>query len=218
MIKLTKGPKPIVLEENETLWKTQLMSHIQNNTPIPPSLSQKYNHDEVKSALKKESHDKCMYCESKVAHITYEHIEHIKPKAKNKYPELTFTWENLGLACPRCNMNKTDEFDDNMPFINPYLDAPHQYFVAGGPYIFPVNSNHKADLTIKQIKLNRAELIEKRVQKINEITNLITVYSSLPEGTLKDITLKELCNEANKDKEYSFIIKAYLKLQKINLP
>lgn len=218
MIKLTKEPKPIILEQNESSWKTQLMKHIQDDTPIPTSLSQKYNHDEVKSVLKKESHNKCMYCESKVSHVAYEHIEHIKPKAKHKYPELTFTWENLGLACPKCNMNKTDEFDDNMPFINPYLDMPNQYFVAGGPYLFPTNSNLRADLTIKQIKLNRPELIERRIKKIDEITRLIESYLNQPEGLLKNITFKELCNEVDQDKEYSFIIKSYLELQKIDCP
>ena len=49
--------------------------------------------------------------------VAYEHIEHLKPKSK--YPELAFQWENLHLACQRCNVEKGDRFDED----NPILDA-----------------------------------------------------------------------------------------------
>lgn len=50
--------------------------------PYPAALEAgNYKHERNKLALKQASHDKCMYCECKISHIDFAHIEHIKPKA-----------------------------------------------------------------------------------------------------------------------------------------
>ena len=87
MIKLTKGNEPAVLTANKTAWKNELRGLQNANQVVPHSVATRYNHDQVKDALRVECYSKCMYCESKVEHISYLHIEHIKPKAKNKFPE-----------------------------------------------------------------------------------------------------------------------------------
>jgi uncharacterized protein (TIGR02646 family) len=46
----------------------------------------------------------CSYCEMPVH--TALAVEHIKPKAKDLYPELELEWDNFLLACPNCNSNK----------------------------------------------------------------------------------------------------------------
>jgi energy-coupling factor transporter ATP-binding protein EcfA2 len=67
-----------------------------------------YNFSETRNekivALIKETKGKCMYCESFISAVAPEHIEHYRPKAI--YPQLTFDWANLGLACPWCNIKK----------------------------------------------------------------------------------------------------------------
>jgi hypothetical protein len=35
----------------------------------------------VKKALRKAQHDKCAFCESKIAHVAYGDVEHFRPKA-----------------------------------------------------------------------------------------------------------------------------------------
>ena len=70
--------------------------------PNPRALTKgDYKHPDNKIALKNSTFGKCMYCESKITHIDYGDIEHIKPKSK--YPTLKFTWSNLGFACTVCN-------------------------------------------------------------------------------------------------------------------
>ena len=173
---------------------------------IPKALQQRYNHDEVKSALKEETSNKCMYCESKIAHITYEHIEHIKPKSI--YPNLTFVWSNLGLTCPKCNMNKSSKYDEECPFINPYIDEPSEYFVALGPFIYHKPGRKRGEITEKTIDLNRAELLEQRIERIDSIRFLFDKYANEENVRLKDILFSELQKEIEDNKPYSFCAKS----------
>ncbi|WP_182275259.1 HNH endonuclease [Bacillus velezensis] len=34
---------------------------------------------------------------------------------KEKFPDLTYSWENLTLACPKCNLNKEEYYEDELP-------------------------------------------------------------------------------------------------------
>ncbi|PGC09926.1 hypothetical protein COL99_24350 [Bacillus toyonensis] len=65
----------------------------------------------VKSELKEMFSGKCAYCESKIEHVQYMHIEHYRPKGYVEgetkkspgYYWLGSKWENLLLACEICN-------------------------------------------------------------------------------------------------------------------
>ena len=73
-----------------------------------------------------------MYCESKITHIDFGDVEHIKPKSPSKFPELEFEWENLGIACGKCNLAKHDKYFVETPFIDPYLEEPSDHLAAVG--------------------------------------------------------------------------------------
>ncbi|WP_300647932.1 HNH endonuclease [Paenalcaligenes sp.] len=212
MIKINKGEKPKILHDNSDVWVDDLLGYIHRNEKVPPALGSKYNHPEIKEALKKETNSKCMYCESKVGHVSYEHIEHIRPKAKEKYPELTFDWDNLGLACPKCNMNKSDEFDPFLPLLNPYVDQPSEYLFAAGPYIYGRPGAARGQLTEKLLDLNRVELIEQRLERIEAIRQLMDSYEKEQNLTLKKLILKELLKELGVDKAYSFVTNSMVKI------
>lgn len=205
MIKLTKGPQPASLTANATIWRDKLLAHIQNGTAVPDALASNYNQDDVKAALAAETQGKCMYCESKIAHVTFAHIEHYRPKAKTRFPELTFEWTNLGLACPRCNHNKLDKFDDTAPFVNPYADDPATHFRAEGPFVRPVPGDVRAELTELEIGLNRPELIERRQERLKALWNLIRCYNREPNNTLKAWLLAQIKSEIGSATEYSFV-------------
>lgn len=49
MIKLNKGPKPQVLVDNATNWTNELLGFIQRNEKVPSSVSNRYNHSDVKA-------------------------------------------------------------------------------------------------------------------------------------------------------------------------
>ncbi len=204
MIKLTKLAEPQVLIDNKAQWTTQLLGHIARNEKVPPSLSNAYNITEVKDNLRSESNNKCMYCESTVGHISYEHIEHIKPKAKTKFPQLAYEYDNLGLSCPKCNMNKSDTYDVNNTFINPYVDNPSDHFVSYGAFVWAKSADNRAKLTEIEIELNRPELLETRGERLKTIRGLVDSYNRTPNGILKNALKKEIDIEIAEDKPYSF--------------
>jgi hypothetical protein len=190
------------------------MRFVHSGEKIPDAVQNRYNQPDIKNALKEEAKSKCMYCESPIGHIAYEHIEHYRPKAANKYPELTFEWTNLGLACPVCNLNKKDEFDENCTFINPYLENPDDSFIALGHFIYHKPNNPRAELTEKLIGLNRPELIERRKERIDTIRGLIDLYAKESNPTLKKILEKELDIETDIDKPYCMCVKSVVKAMK----
>ena len=179
--------------------------------PYPAALDRSdYKHATNKNALKEASADKCMYCESKISHIDFAHIEHIRPKAEGKFPELEFVWDNLGYACPKCNNIKSDKFQNDLPYIDPYLENPSNHFFAAGSWLFVKNGCERSDITIRDIGLNRAELLEKRLEKITEIQKAITACFRTTNITLRTMALDELRRESEPDKEYSFFVEALI--------
>src|SRR5579862_8186359 len=88
VIRLTKGVQPDVLRENAQRWRDEDLEQDGKATE-----RRRYAHPEIKDALRTETRGKCAYCESKIAHVAPEHVEHILPKSKR--PELTFDWANL---------------------------------------------------------------------------------------------------------------------------
>lgn len=179
--------------------------------PYPIALDNRnYKHQINKTALKEASYDKCMYCESKISHIDHAHVEHFKPKAADKFPELEFSWENLGYACPKCNNNKSDKFHDDCPYIDPYSENPSEYFFAYGTFLMIKNGSERSELTIRDIGLNRPELLEKRLEKINEIEKALMACHRTKNAALREFALEELQQEASKEKEYSLFVAALI--------
>ena len=183
--------------------------------PNPVALSGgNYKHPDNKLALKASTFHKCMYCESKITHIDYGDIEHIKPKSK--YPSLEFTWSNLGFSCTVCNRKyKKNNYDENTPLINPYDEEPSEQIICSGAMVYPKQGSERGELSIKYLGLNRVELIEKRQLKIDEINKAIKACYRSTNQVLKNNALNELKNESNEDKEYSMIIKAFFESHKI---
>jgi uncharacterized protein (TIGR02646 family) len=211
MIKLNKQPEPDVLVQNKNKWTSELISYINANKDIPESIKNKYNHPDIKSVLRTETNGgKCMYCESPIAVVAPEHIEHYRPK--KIYPQLTFDWNNLGLSCPKCNMNKRDIFDEEFPYINPYKDLPNNHFVFLGTMIVHNTSNKRAELTELQLELNRPELMEARKERIDMIRLLLDKYEEEKNPILKDILKKNIEKETSENTPYSMCVKTAVEI------
>lgn len=206
MIKLTKIEEPDILTKNKTQWTKELIDYAQRGEKIPEAVKNRYNQEEVKVKLKKETNSKCMYCESYISAVAPEHIEHYKPKSI--YRELTFEWSNLGLACPCCNMNKRDKFDEQCSYINPYTDNPSEHFAFLGTMICHNPNDKRAKITELDIELNRPELMEARKDQIDKIRLLIDLYISETNQSLKATLKKEIEKEIGPDKPYSAFTKA----------
>jgi uncharacterized protein (TIGR02646 family) len=213
MIKLTKLREPDILVNNKTQWTSDLMSYVNSGQKIPKRIKDKYNQVEVKSTLKKETHSKCMYCESYISVVAPEHIEHYKPK--DQYPILTFEWNNLGLACPWCNIKKRDNFDENCSVINPYIDDPDNHFVFLGTMVCHKAGDDRAQLTELLLELNRPELMESRKARIDAIRPLIDQFIKETNPTLKSILKKNIDTEMSNDKPYAMCVRAIVKSMEI---
>lgn len=169
--------------------------------PNPRALHNNYKHKDIKEAIKQDSFEKCIYCESKISHVYFGDIEHMKPKSK--FPELKFNWDNLAYVCAKCNNAKSDKWDENFPFINPYIEDPSSFLVAAGSFIYHFSGNKRGELTEKEIKLNRPELVEMRKERLDAIRTLADRYAIEDNETLKATLLKELEKELACDKPYS---------------
>lgn len=210
MRKINKGQEPQILADNKEQWRKELVLAALRGDSNVKYLKNKYNQPSIKEALRCETFAKCMYCESDIGHIAFEHIEHIKPKAMDL--DLTFEWENLGIACQKCNHNKGDKYDEDLKFLNPYEDEPSDYLLAVGHLLYHRPGNRRGELTLKELKLNRSELIEKRKERIDSMQTLLDKYSNEDNPRLKELLKGEIITEFNPEKEYSFFVKAFVKI------
>lgn len=185
--------------------------------PHPQALSNgDYKHPKNKEALKNASHDKCMYCESKISHIDFAHVEHIKPKAQGKFPHLEFDWNNHGYACPKCNNAKSDKYFNGCEFIDPYIEEPAEHIYAFGSMLFHKKGSERGEITIREIELNRVELVEKRSNRISEIQKALDACFRTNNMQLRNLAIDALKKEGEDDKEYSIFVNALLEANNLN--
>lgn len=206
MIKLTKQPKPQMLIDNAEDWTKELLSYVNRGEKAPDTVKNRYNQAEIKATLEKETHGKCMYCEGYIGAVSFSHIEHFRPKAS--YPAMTYVWENLGLGCPVCNINKNDVFDEALPYVNPYYENPDDYFIFLGTMVMQKPGSARAENMKNQLKLNRSELMEQRKEAIENVTNLVERYKGEKNPATKTMLRKNIELELGPDKEYSRCVKS----------
>ena len=198
MIRLTRSAEPAVLNTNKTQWYQDWEASGFTDDKI----RDKYRHPEVKAGLVAETSGKCGYCESKIAAIAYENIEHILPKSVRK--ELVFEWTNMVTACPVCNTNKGAYHSVESPLVNPYDDIPSDHFEFQGPYIKGLTPMGR--LTRTKLDLNRADLVLRRVERLKLIEELVIQYSNDGDLQRKGVWREQIERELLNDKEYSAML------------
>lgn len=151
-----------------------------------------------------------MYCESQVSHVYFGDVEHIRPKASDQFPELQFEWANLGYCCARCNGAKSDKFDNNCPFIDPYDEEPNDHLLAFGAFVWQKAGSERGALTISMIELNRADLVERRSIRILELQRAIDACFRTSNARLRRLLFDALVTESDADKEYSMVAAALI--------
>ena len=123
----------------------------------------------------------CTYCERKVALVST-HIDHVKPKAEDKFPELFSEYSNLTVSCNSknsCGHKKGKEYDER--FIHPVVDNPEDflsYEVTTGK-IIPTEPTKKERVarTCEILGLNSShELVGARKRVLN------LLYTSFKKG------------------------------------
>ncbi|MCZ1266711.1 HNH endonuclease [Paenibacillus tundrae] len=213
MRSIAKSEIPNILALKETEWLKELMDYVNQDTEIPPKVGGRYRHAQIKQALLTESNNKCVYCESKIVHIDYGDVEHILPKSIHR--ELTFSWNNLTIGCSKCNTNKSDYYNPDLPLLNPYTDEPEKCITFIGAFPYPTDGNAQAEVTIMKLKLDRSELVEKRNEHIKNLTPLFKQFQRTTDDTLRKLLLDDILEYTKPDKEFSLLIKQTLNTLKI---
>ena len=158
-----------------------------------------YKTSKVQKELNKIYNLKCAFCEQKLLDSP-KHIEHYRPKAT--YYWLSYSWDNLLLACGGCNSSKGDRFKVKNSIVSYNSETYSEIHSLGLGYdskeepliINPekddvidaieyqtdakvFSKNHRVHHTIEEAcKLNRDELVQKRLPILNDFINQINKH------------------------------------------
>jgi hypothetical protein len=202
MRSIPKVDKPEVLASNEEIWIEEYRDDPDNTTK-----RYRYRHRDIKEALKNETGFKCIYCESKIGHNTPGDVEHKVPSSVciDKH----FCWENLTIACTECNRRKNAYFDEVVPFLDPNEDTVEEMIEHLGPIVIWKPGHERAEVSIRILELNghnRAQLIFRKIEKIEEVNNLFERYQRETSPLLKRVLGKQLISMAEPTSEYSGMV------------
>lgn len=215
---------PQELVNNQQTWTNILLNLVHrygSYGAIPKSQKDRiinnYNLQSVKDALKTMCHSKCAYCESKVDHIDYPHIEHYSPKSL--YPNDAFNWDNFLLSCAQCNINKGNFDVCTEPFIDPCNEDPEEHIAYNMLRIIPNPSSSNIDKgrnVINECGLKRTTLIGFRAdilkaleEYVSELEPVIDEYITLRRNDAKERRAIKIKNSLDRIKAICQASKAY---------
>lgn len=207
MKNVTRLSIPTSLENNGGRWTEELLDELRKGAEADKKRLKtfygRYNKRDVKSALKRMYNKLCCYCESRIENVTKAHIEHRKPKSRDKFPECTFEWDNLHLVCPNCNNLKGDQWDGNNPILDCVTDVPiSKHLSYWRFYRYPLSERGKT--TRDHAQLDREELIEPRLEIYWQVMDIIEEFNNNPNAPGSDIADKKL-SQLSKGQFGSFI-------------
>jgi len=203
--KLVKLPEPQILRDKNDEWKSAL------SVDDSDTNKNHYNHKEIKQILYLETHDKCVYCESKIGSNCPGDIEHKIPKKKRV--DLIFEWDNMTLACTECNRRKGEYYEPDCMFLDPYNDDVENLVQHLGPIVFNLPGNKRSEVTLKTLELSskgRAKLIDRKMERLETMRNLVERIASEKNPTLKPMLRAELDEYCSVSSEFSGMVKAYV--------
>lgn len=228
MISIQRPAIPLILTTKGTLANAKLNARIHASPGIllkSKEFSAKiYAHHDVKTTLSVAQHGKCAFCEAKITHVSYGHIEHYRPKAgckqskkdklhKPGYFWLAYTWENLLFSCELCNSrhkgnlfplanpksrvkSASGNLTDEQPlFIDPASQNPSDFIRFRKHVPFAVNGNLYGKQTIHSLGLKRDALNEHRSARLLMIARLWQSTVELRKSTSAAAMRKSIENE-----------------------
>jgi uncharacterized protein (TIGR02646 family) len=204
MIRVTRTQKPPLLAAKEANWKRHI--RLASTDAARKIAQDKYKHENIKDALIEMFHGKCAYCESDITHIDYGHIEHFRPKGTPAYYELAVDWDNLLLACGRCNgpENKGTKFplvDKGGPLVNPVKEEPTTHlrfdFDLRLKLANVLGISRRGETTQRTLGLNRPQLLKHRSKFVAKLWVIARRYHE--DSAAREIIDSAICPQ----EEYS---------------
>ncbi len=234
-----KIPVPTIFgSETVSIFNDSIKSFLKDN--ITFSKAPKPNGDilaDIKPNLYKLFNGKCSYCECKLQSGDSA-IDHFRPIGgaerfkgevdRRYYSWLALDWDNLYLVCKECNIYKRNLFpvketgkigakistlriDEDAFLLDPCYDKPEKHINVNLDGRF-IAATDKGNITIDILNLNRADLVDKRKEKILSFQH---VWESLFSLDVRDInyTIEDFQLLLKDDAEFSGTI--YLLLKQI---
>lgn len=224
---------PVVLR---TLGEAKKTTHIRDYMASPAQFKLKnrnlrkkfyfdnkiYGHDDVKQLLLSIQNNKCCYCESRVTHIDYGDVEHIRPKSSYRqgketerifpgYFWLVYDWSNLLLSCKLCNeTHKNDLYPLNNPkkrcqdhrfnlseelpqLIDPSRENPTDHLTFKREIVY--YKTNKGKVSIKYLGLNREILNESRREILNALNRSEDNYKIVKDSEYGHLVFENFLNQ-----------------------
>ncbi len=184
---------PESLRQNAEIWKRDLMAALSSgkSRQIKKCIN-RYRKVDIREALEKMYRGLCCYCESRIIGVAFSHIEHRRPKSVQ--PEYAFDWDNLHLACQKCNHAKGSKWDECHQILDSAQDAISEHlnyiFGEGGLKRWP--ETHRGETTIDHANLNRLALVENRTELTRIILLLIDILNEDPNAPRAERIVVEL--------------------------
>jgi uncharacterized protein (TIGR02646 family) len=198
-----------VLAENGNVWNEEAIAAVEaalwaGEEPRYLWKKHRYAHDDVRARLRAMFHGKCAYCESQMGHVSRDHVEHYRPKGAVTedaghpgYYWLGYSWDNLLLACARCNTppgkgmqfpirgqrarRPGDPLDAECALVLDPTgdDDPEEHIgfdVNVDGAIYPKRESHKGEATIRVCALDRPELHRRRQRHLELLQRFWHAY------------------------------------------
>lgn len=168
MIPIEREPEPQILVQKKVEWLDAFLAKRSTNPKTRPD-SSKYAHPGIKDALRRMSHGKCFYCESKPDDGNGTEVDHHIEVADE--PSRTFTWENLYLSCRRCNQAKKTKHVALADCIDPCAQGvdPSAHLTYDNELIRPKNDSSRGRATIRKYKLDDPLLDLQRMRVLRQL-------------------------------------------------
>ena len=208
MIRVTKGEKPAVLGERADQWTQEYLELLEAGCDVPDAVRYRYRHSDIKKALRMESSDKCIYCESKVSHVFPGETDHLAPVSKR--PDLYVNWENLGYVCKECNHAKGAYYSETEPLIDPFTVEPGEHLAFFGPLVFQKPGDGLGLRTIGRLRLRRSALVERKGELLEKLQLMIDRWTQLAEGPTREFLREQIVEQARDSYEYAATARAFL--------
>ena len=206
MIKLNKGNMPEILREKGHEWTEEYLTGLRDRS-LTKAKRFRYREPTIKEALRRETDEKCAYCEGKISHIHPGETDHILPISCR--PDLSVEWDNLTYVCTECNRRKSSYYDEEEPLVNPYVNEPAEHLLFLGPLVM-----HRDDMglrTTKWIGLSRLQLLERKQELLERVNLLIDQWRDKKEGMTKQILWCEILKFASNRAEYAATIRTLIR-------
>ncbi len=167
MERIERLPGPGWLKEKSQQWQQECK--VGNANPGSIDFGEKEKREEVVDTLSDMTKEHCSFCDAfPMGKMLEDTIEHFRPKAK--FPELAYEWENLFLACRKCQKAKRDKFDEKLlrPDKNSYsFDRYFDIETDTGKLKPNINASkedqERAELTIKLYGLNDSRRLARKM-------------------------------------------------------